>query len=48
LPTLQEKYGDKLVIQQFEIWKDKKNQKLIQEVVKTFDTPVNSVPLTLI
>ena len=48
LPTLQEKYGDRLVIQQFEIWKDKKNQKLIQEVVKTFDTPVNSVPLTLI
>ena len=27
---------------------DKKNQKLLQEVVKGFDTPVNSVPLTLI
>ncbi len=48
LPTLEEKYGERLVIQQFEIWKDKKNQKLLQEVVKGFNTPVNSVPLTLI
>jgi len=48
LPALGEKYGDKLIIQEFEIWKDKKNQKLLQEVIKGFDTPVNSIPLTLI
>ncbi len=48
LPVLEEKYGNKLVIQQFEIWNDTKNQKLIQEVAKGFATPVNSVPLTLI
>lgn len=48
LPTLEGKYGDRLVIQQFEIWNDKENQLLIQNVVKNFDTPVNSVPLTLI
>ena len=48
LPKLQEKYGDKLVIQQFEIWNNKKNLNILQEVTKNFDTPVNGVPLTLI
>jgi hypothetical protein len=36
------------VIQQFEISKDTKNQKLLQEVAKQFDRPINGVPLTLI
>ncbi|MEI6710761.1 MAG: hypothetical protein WCK88_00350 [bacterium] len=37
-----------MVIQQFEIWYDTENQKLLQKVEKQFDTPINGVPLTLI
>lgn len=48
LPALQEKYGDKLIIEQYEIWNNKENRSLIQEVAKQFDTPVNSVPVTLV
>lgn len=47
-PSLQEKYGDKLVIQQFEIWKEAENRKLFQDVVKQLDSPVNSIPVTFI
>ncbi len=48
LPSLQEKYGDKLIIEQYEIWNNKDNRSLIQEVAKQFDAPVNSVPVTLV
>ncbi len=48
LPSLQEKYGDKLQIQQFEIWNDADNRRLLQEVAKKISTPINSVPVNII
>ena len=48
LNSIKEDYKGKLNIYEYEVWYDKENAKLMEEVAKRFDTEANGVPFTII
>ncbi|MBE6157984.1 MAG: thioredoxin family protein [Firmicutes bacterium] len=48
LKSISKEYGDKLNIYTYEVWYDKDNSLLMEEVAKRFDTQANGVPFTII
>ena len=48
LNSIKEDYKGKLNIYEYEVWYDKSNAKLMEEVAKRFDTEAKGVPFTII